>query len=139
MHGDDVLIVDIKTGQDRPSHTAQLVIYMYALPKAMPEYRDAKFSGEIVYNDHTHRVPKGFIQNLGSLIRRIAAPEPPVRVPSAHECRFCDITLEDCTEANGNRLRAQRRHHRGLLTLNFVASLFPRTGKEDSSFHGQES
>ena len=73
------------------------MIYMYALPKAMPEYRDAKFSGEIVYNDHTHRVPQGgidqgFIRNLGSLIRRIAAPEPPVRVPSAQECRFCDIS-----------------------------------------------
>ena len=79
------------------------MIYMYALPKAMQEYRDAKFSGEIVYNYHTHRVPQGgidqgFIQNLGSLIRRIAAPEPPIRVPSAQECRFCDITTADCPE-----------------------------------------
>ena len=69
----------------------------------MPEYRDANFAGEIVYNDHTHRVPQsgidqGFIRNLGSLIRRIAAPEPPIRVPSAHECRFCDITTADCPE-----------------------------------------
>ena len=76
---------------------------MYALPKALPEYRDFKFAGEIVYNDRTERVPQGgidqgFVRNLGSLIRRIAAPEPPVRVPSAQECRFCDITLQDCLE-----------------------------------------
>ena len=77
---------------------------MYALPRAMPEYCDFKFAGEIVYNNRTERVPQGgidqgFVQNLGSLIRRIAAPEPPVRVPSAQECRFCDITLgEDCSE-----------------------------------------
>ena len=77
--------------------------YMYALPRAMPEYRDANFAGEIVYRTHTERVTQGsidqgFVRNLGGLIRRIAAPEPPARVPSAHECRFCDITLEDCTE-----------------------------------------
>ena len=76
---------------------------MYALPRAMPEYRDAELAGEIVYGTHTERVPQGgidqgFIRNLGSLIRRIAAPEPPLRIPSAQECCFCDIMLEDYTE-----------------------------------------
>ena len=101
LNKDRILIVDVKGGQEQPWHHYQVMIYMYALPKAMPEYKDAKFSGEIVYNDHTHRVPQGginqgFIRNLGSLIRRIAAPEPPLRVPSAQECRFCDITAADC-------------------------------------------
>ena len=99
----DATIIDVKTGQEQPWHRYQVMIYMYALPKAMPAYRDAKFSGEIVYNDHTRRVPQGgidqgFVRNLGSLIRRIAAPEPPIRVPSASECRFCDITAADCPE-----------------------------------------
>ena len=103
LNNDRILIVDVKGGQEQPWHRYQVMIYMYALPKAMPEYRDAKFSGEIVYNDHTHRVPQGgidqgFIRNLGSLIRRIAAPEPSVRVPSAQECRFCDITAADCPD-----------------------------------------
>ena len=35
VNGDDVLIIDVKTGQERPSHTAQLMLYMYALPKAL--------------------------------------------------------------------------------------------------------
>ena len=37
-----------------------------------------------------------FIKDLGSLIRRLAADKPAARVPSEHECRFCDITAEDC-------------------------------------------
>ena len=98
-----ILVIDFKTGQEQPWHKLQVMTYMYAMPKALPEYRHFKFAGEIVYNNRTERVPQGgidqgFVQNLGSLIRRIAAPEPPVRVPSAAECRYCDITLEDCSE-----------------------------------------
>ena len=71
--------------------------YTYDMPRALPESRDFKFAGEIVDRNRTERVPQGgidqgFVQNLGSLIRRIAAPEPPVPVPSGQECRFCDIT-----------------------------------------------
>ena len=39
-----------------------------------------------------------FVQNLGALIRRLAADEPAKRVPSAQECRFCDISAADCPE-----------------------------------------
>ena len=85
-----ILITDSKTGQEQPWHKFQVMTYMYALPMALPEYRDFKFAGEIVYNDRTERVPQGgidqgFVRNLGSLIRRIAAPEPPVRLPN---CRI---------------------------------------------------
>ena len=103
LNEDHVLIVDVKTGQEQPWHRYQVMTYMYALPRAMPEYREARIAGEIVYGNHTERVPQGgidqgFVRNLCSLIRRIAAPEPPARVPSLPECRFCDITLDDCTE-----------------------------------------
>ena len=79
------------------------MIYMYALPRARSEFRGARIAGEIIYPDRTQRVPQGgigqgFIEDLSVLIRRIAAPEPPVRVPSAAECRFCDITAADCPE-----------------------------------------
>ena len=100
---DDVLITDVKTGQERPWHYRQLMIYMYALPRAMPEFKGARIAGEIVYTTHVKRVPRGgidqgFIRDLGALIRRIAASEPPIRVPSAQECRFCDITADDCID-----------------------------------------
>ena len=108
LNNDRILIVDVKNSQEQPWHRYQVMTYMYALPRALPEYRDANLAGEIVYGTHTERVPQGgidqgFIRNLGSLIRRIAAPEPPLRVPSAQECCFCDITLEDCTERMATR------------------------------------
>ena len=42
-----------------------------------------------------------FIQNLGTLTRRLAAERPAPRVPSPQECRFCDITAADCPERVG--------------------------------------
>ena len=33
---------------------------------------------------------------MGALIRRLAADPPARRVPSATECRFCDIGKDDC-------------------------------------------
>ena len=79
------------------------MIYMYALPRAMPEFRDARISGEIIYTDRVQRVPQGginqgFVRDLSVLIRRVAAPEPPAPVPSASECRFYDITAADCPD-----------------------------------------
>ena len=103
LSGNHVLITDVKTGQERPWHRYQLMIYMYALPQVDPEFKDARLTGEIVYPDHAQRVPQGsidqgFVHDLTTLIRRIAEPEPPHRVPSAAECRFCDITADDCPE-----------------------------------------
>ena len=61
---------------------------LYALPRALPEFRNAHIAGEIVYPDHAQHVPHGSINwdfslNLSTIIRRIAGPEPPLRVPSA--------------------------------------------------------
>ena len=101
VRDDHALIIDVKAGREQPSHTVQMMIYMYALPRALPQYREANLSGEVVYPTRTRRVPMGslhtqFKTDLGALIRRIAADEPAARVPSEHECRFCDITAEDC-------------------------------------------
>ena len=97
------MILDVKSGREQPSPRAQLMIYMYAIPRALPEYRNASIAGEIVYPSRVQRVPRGgvdqgFVQRLGSLIRRVAADKPPGRVPSVPERRFCDITAADCPE-----------------------------------------
>ena len=99
----DALIIDVKTGRKQPSHYVQIMIYMYALPKALPQYQHAKLSGEVIYPTRTVRVPRGslhtqFIKDLGYLIRRLSADKPPARVPSRPECRFCDISALDCAE-----------------------------------------
>ena len=79
------------------------MVYQYAIPRAMPQYRLTSLAGEVVYPTHTVRVPRGalpnqFIHNLGSLIRRLAADKPPARIPARQECRFCDITAADCPD-----------------------------------------
>ena len=79
------------------------MIYQYAIPRALEQYQNLKLRGQATYLDHTIRIPAEavadqFIQNLGMLIRRLAADTPPARVPSRQECRFCDISAEDCPE-----------------------------------------
>ena len=100
---DEAIIVDAKTGQENPSHAVQVMIYLYAVPKALEKYRNLKPKGQGTYRDHTVRIPAEavddqFVQNLGALIRRLAAERPAPRVPSPQECRFCDITAADCPE-----------------------------------------
>ena len=99
----EAVIVDVKTGQDSASHVVQVMIYLYAIPRALERYQTLKLKGQATYLDHTVRIPAEavddqFIQNLGTLIRRLAADKPPARVPSRQECRFCDINAADCPE-----------------------------------------
>ena len=96
-----ILIVDVKNGREQPWHAVQVKIYQYALPLVLAEYRGKRIGGEVQYPDHTVRVPRGalddgFIEDLVSLIRRVASDTPPRRVPSVAECQFCDITAADC-------------------------------------------
>ena len=98
---DEAVIVDAKTGHESPSHAVQVMIYLYAVPRALERYRNDQLRGQVTYRDHTVRVPADavddtFIENLGTLIRRLSADEPERRVPSRQECRFCDITAADC-------------------------------------------
>ena len=41
VHDDDARIVDVKSGKEQPSHRVQLMIYMYALPRALEQYQHA--------------------------------------------------------------------------------------------------
>ena len=66
----ETVITDVKTGRQSPSHAVHL------LPDT---------------NGH-------FTKSLGTLIQRWAADAPAKKVPSAQECRFCDITLKDCPD-----------------------------------------
>ena len=99
----DATIIDVKTGQEQPWHKVQVMIYQYALPLAIPRYQSVRVGGEVVYPTHTERIPRGaldsqFIEDLVTLIRRLAADTPSTRVPSGPECRFCDISATDCPE-----------------------------------------
>ena len=97
------VIIDAKTGRPSPAHVAQVMLYMYTVPLALPPHRDTAFDGLVVYEDHEVYIPAAdvddaFIERTVSLIRRLSAPELPRKAPSALECRFCDITEADCPE-----------------------------------------
>ena len=96
-------IYDIKTGQPRASDTAQVMIYMYALPY-INQFRGRRFQGRLVYRDDrvvdipTDSVNDAFKSELFALVRRIADSQPARRVPSALECGMCDLTPIDCPD-----------------------------------------
>ena len=97
----DAVVIDAKTGKASPSHRAQVMIYQYAIPKALTQYQGKRLSGHARYpKAHVaaseSAVDQQFIGNLTALIRRLANETPARRVPSAQESRFCDINEEDC-------------------------------------------
>ena len=96
-------IYDAKTGRPSPSHHIQIMVYMYAVPRALGQYKGVSFDGKVVYEDHEVQIPstaidQSFIDNLGQLIRRVAGATPARKVPSPMECGFCNITKADCPE-----------------------------------------
>ena len=103
VKGSDKVIIDAKTGKPGPAHAIQVITYMYAVPRALEQYRGMEFKGHVVYPESQAGFPvsavdEKFILNLGTLITRLAAETPARRVPSAQECQWCDITAEDCPE-----------------------------------------
>lgn len=96
-------ILDIKTGKPSPAHHVQVMVYMYAVPKVLQQYRGINFDGKVVYNDHDVEIPASaiddkFIANLTSLIKRLASTTSPRKIANPVECGFCDITKNDCPE-----------------------------------------
>ncbi len=100
---DQITVIDAKTSRPSPAHTAQVLIYMYALPCALERYRGLSIAGQMAYPDHVVDIPAEavdgrFVESLGALIRRLASQIPAKRVPSPGECRFCEITPADCPD-----------------------------------------
>ena len=98
-------VFDIKTGAERDSDVAQVMIYMYALP-LIPGSPLSGHSpqGRLIYRDGKEKaipasaIDDDFKQGLFTLLRRVVSDAPPIRVPSAGECGWCDLTPRDCPE-----------------------------------------
>ena len=85
--GSDAVIIDAKTGKPSPSHSAQVLTYMYAVPRSLERYRGVEFKGHVIYPDGNVQIPASglderFIQNLTSLIRRLASETPAPGYPA---------------------------------------------------------
>ena len=96
-------IVDVKTGSPSPAHGVQVMLYLFAVPRALVQFRDVEFDGKVVYPDHEVSVPASavddtFVRNLSSLIHRLASSTPARKVPSRWECQYCKVSSRDCPE-----------------------------------------
>ena len=103
LKGESGTIIDVKTGSPSPAHSAQVMLYMYAVPRAMGQYHGMAFDDRVAYRDHEVAIPatavdEAFIWNLARLLRRLSAEAPARRVPSPREWGFCDISSADCPE-----------------------------------------
>ena len=88
----ETVVVDVKAGQPSSASTAQVMAYMYSLPRALRDrYGDASLSGQVVYPDGPVEVPPEavndeFVRSLGRLMRRrVGSPAGPsaASAPSA--------------------------------------------------------
>jgi len=97
------LVDDCKTGRPKDSDQVQVMLYMLFLPAYVKAYEGVRFDGNVIYNDS--KVPIGwaevdssFKELVDALIKRIGADKPCRKVPSLGECRYCDLTKQDCPE-----------------------------------------
>lgn len=107
----NVTVYDVKTGAQRDSDVAQVMIYMYALPLAAASpWIGTSPDGRVVYKDGTEiyipatAVDDDFKEGLHDLIRRVVSDDPARRVPSPSECNWCDLTDLDCPERLNSEL-----------------------------------
>jgi hypothetical protein len=101
-----ILVIDCKTGVERPFHRVQVSIYMLMVPYTRP-WTGKSVHGEVRYSNKA--VGSGKTLGIGpddltadfqrfvwDGVQRAASEAPPPTTPSASECRFCDIS--GCTD-----------------------------------------
>lgn len=99
--GNDAIVVDCKSGKPRDKDVFQVLIYMLVLPLAVSHCKCVTMHGELEYPGKRVEIgPEKLTADVKALIRstieRLAQDVKPHPIPSAYECRFCDLTKADC-------------------------------------------
>lgn len=109
-------VYDIKTGQPRASDVIQVMLYMSFLPYSPSGiYKGKTINGCVVYKDGEktaiplHSVDDNFRAQITHFLNILDSLDEPRKVPSYPECKFCDITKEDCH----NRVETETAGHEG--------------------------
>ena len=109
------LVVDCKSGKQRNSDAFQVLTYMLVLPLTHEACRHLTLAGEVQYKESRLPIaPAKLNDEMRGLIRatieRVGGAEPPPKVPSVSECRFCDSPRR--TVPSGWTRRGPRRRSR---------------------------
>lgn len=98
-------IYDVKTGQSRNSDIVQVMLYMSFLPYSTSGmFRGKKVNGCVVYKDGNktpiphQAIDDAFKAQITHFLDILGATAEPKKIPSFDECKYCDITEEDCPE-----------------------------------------
>jgi hypothetical protein len=97
-------VYDVKTGQPRPGDVVQVMLYMVCLPYSRSGlYKGKRLAGCVVYNAERTPIPpeainETFNKQVAHFLNILDNATPPAKTPSYTECRFCEITNEDCPE-----------------------------------------
>jgi len=99
----DWVIEDVKTGQQRNSHLAQMLIYMLLAPFGLPKCRGHVMAGRLVYAENVVEVPTAglteeFKETFRATVGAISGDAPAFRIPSHQECSWCDISEDYCED-----------------------------------------
>ena len=97
----DITVMDVKTGTPRQWDIIQVMLYMFGLDRYVTAWGDiTEGEGGLQrsWDIPAYAISSEFIEEIGSLIRRVADEKPALLVPSSAECGFCSITLEECLQ-----------------------------------------
>lgn len=102
IRGDEGLVIDIKSGQPRGAHRLQVMTYMHCLPQSHAKFEGKRLDGLLVYEQRRDDIKNyeldGFTDKLDAFLQALSGETPLTKVPSAGECRFCNIDAADCED-----------------------------------------
>jgi hypothetical protein len=102
IKGDELLMVDCKSGKPHANHRLQVLLYLLLWGRARPQHADLRSRGEIVYSTRppipvsAAEADESFMQQFLHVIRELVADEEPARVPSYAECSRCELSCNAC-------------------------------------------
>lgn len=103
VRGDRAWVEDCKTGKPKNADLYQVLLYMLLLPLSVEQCRGLRLEGRLVYADSIIDVPASqvnaeFKAQLREAIAILSGSNPPHKIPSFQECRYCDIPVLCCPQ-----------------------------------------
>ena len=95
---DKIIIYDCKTGKESAVHQVQVMLYIYLLSKS--KFSKKQIRGIIKYKDkeiEISQLSENFEESFNFFINILSSVKPPTKNPG-DDCRFCNITKNDCPE-----------------------------------------